>query len=51
MLTGDPPPGLFGYVAIAALILVVVTVLVAIAFSIVVWRRPSAALVPAAPTG
>ena len=51
MLTGDPHPGLFGYVAIVALILVVVTMLVAIAFSIVMWRRPSAAPVPAAPTG
>jgi len=49
MLTGDPHPGLFGYVAIAALILVVVTMLVAIAFSIIVGRRPSAAPMPAAP--
>ena len=49
MLTGDPHPGLFGYVAIAALILVLVTMLVAIAFSIIMWRRPSAAPAPAAP--
>ena len=49
MLTGDPHPGLFGYVAIAALLLVVVTMLVAIAFSIIVGRRPSAAPMPAAP--
>ena len=49
MLTGDPDPGLFGYVAIAVLTLVAITILVAMAFSLMMLRRPSAPQAPAVP--
>jgi len=42
MLTGEPHPGLFGYVVLAVLLLVLVPIIVAVAFSVLAFRRPSA---------
>jgi uncharacterized membrane protein YhaH (DUF805 family) len=42
VLTGDPAPGLFAYVLMAVLMLILIPILMAIGFSIFAFGRPSA---------
>jgi hypothetical protein len=50
VLTGDPNLGLFAYVVMAVLMLILIPILVAIGFSIFAFRRPSVAHARAMPS-
>jgi hypothetical protein len=50
MLAGDPNLGLFAYVVMAVLMLVLMPILIAVGFSVFAFGRPSAAHAPATPS-